>query len=76
VERHLLPEFTLRRGHRRLRLAECVGGALHRSHVRDAGTLSPPDAGFQSTCTASGPAQCVDVPFDYPGPTPVGGNLP
>jgi hypothetical protein len=40
------------------------------------GTLSPPDAGFQSTCTASGPAQCVDVPFDYPGPTPVVGKLP
>jgi hypothetical protein len=40
------------------------------------GTLSPPDAGFQSTCTASGPAQCADVPFDYPGPTPVVGKLP
>jgi hypothetical protein len=40
------------------------------------GTLSPPDAGFQSTCTASGSAQCVDVPFDYPGPSPVVGKLP
>jgi len=39
------------------------------------GTLSSPDAGFQSTCTASGPIQCVDVPFDYPGTSPVVGHL-
>jgi Kazal-type serine protease inhibitor domain len=40
------------------------------------GTLSTPDGGFVSTCTATGPAACVDVSFEYPGPTPVVGHLP
>jgi len=40
------------------------------------GTLSTPDGGFVSTCTATGPTACVDVPFEYPGPTPVVGHLP
>jgi hypothetical protein len=40
------------------------------------GKLDNPDAGFQANCVASGPQVCVDVPFDYPGPTPVTGKLP
>jgi hypothetical protein len=40
------------------------------------GKLDNPDAGFQANCVASGPQVCVDVPFDYPGPTPVVGKLP
>jgi hypothetical protein len=40
------------------------------------GTSSTPDGGFVSACTATGPAACVDVPFEYPGPTPVVGHLP
>jgi hypothetical protein len=40
------------------------------------GTVDSPDAGFQANCVASGPRVCVDVPFDYPGTTPVVGHLP
>ena len=40
------------------------------------GKLDNPDAGFQANCVATGAAVCVDVPFDYPGPTPVVGKLP
>jgi hypothetical protein len=40
------------------------------------GKLDNPDAGFLANCVASGPEVCVDVPFEYPGPTPVVGNLP
>jgi hypothetical protein len=40
------------------------------------GKVDNADAGFQASCVASGPLACVDVPFDYPGPTPVVGNLP
>ena len=40
------------------------------------GKLDNPDAGFQANCVASGAEVCVDVPFDYPGPTPVVGHLP
>jgi hypothetical protein len=40
------------------------------------GSLTNPDASFGATCTASGAEQCIDVPFDYPGPTPVVGKLP
>jgi hypothetical protein len=40
------------------------------------GKLDNPDAGFQANCVASGPQVCVDVPFEYPGSTPVVGNLP
>ena len=40
------------------------------------GTLDNPDAGFQAKCVASGPQVCVDVPFDFPGPSPVVGKLP
>jgi hypothetical protein len=40
------------------------------------GTLSQPDGGLLSTCTATGATQCVDVPFDYPGTSTVVGQLP
>jgi hypothetical protein len=42
------------------------------------GTLSTPDAGTVQTptCTATAAIQCVDVPFMYPGPTLVVGQLP
>jgi hypothetical protein len=40
------------------------------------GTLSTPDGGFATNCTASGPTECVDIQFEYPGPTPVVGHLP
>jgi hypothetical protein len=40
------------------------------------GKLDNPDAGFQANCVASGAEVCVDVPFQYPGPTPVTGKLP
>jgi hypothetical protein len=40
------------------------------------GKLDNPDAGFQANCVASGPTVCVDVSFEYPGPTPVAGKLP
>ena len=32
--------------------------------------------GAAPTCTATGPQECVDVPFDLPGPSPVEGRLP
>ena len=40
------------------------------------GKLDNPDGGFQANCVATGAQVCVDVPFDYPGPTPVVGKLP
>jgi hypothetical protein len=40
------------------------------------GNLTTADGGFPSTCTATGSQECVDVPFDYPGPSPVVGTLP
>jgi hypothetical protein len=40
------------------------------------GSLNPPDGGFNSTCVASGPAECVDVPFEFPSSSPVVGHLP
>jgi hypothetical protein len=40
------------------------------------GKVTTADGGFPSTCTATGPIECVDVPFDFPGPTPVVGTLP
>jgi hypothetical protein len=40
------------------------------------GALDPPDGGFNSTCVASGPAVCVDVPFELPSTSPVVGHLP
>lgn len=40
------------------------------------GNLKTADGGFPSTCTATGPIECVDVPFDFPGPSPVVGTLP
>jgi hypothetical protein len=40
------------------------------------GNLTPADGSVRSTCTATGPVECVDVPFDFPGPSPVVGTLP
>jgi hypothetical protein len=40
------------------------------------GTITTADGGFPSTCTATGSIECVDVPFDFPGPSPVVGTLP
>jgi len=40
------------------------------------GMLSGGDAGQQPSCTTTGPEECVDVPFDYPGPSPVEATLP
>ena len=39
------------------------------------GTLAP-DANQVQQCTASGPAQCVEVPFDFPTDKTVTGTLP
>ena len=40
------------------------------------GTLSMSDGGFYPTCTATGPVECIDVPFTMPSATPVVGSLP
>ena len=40
------------------------------------GTLSMSDGGYYPTCTATGPVECVDVPFTIPSATPVVGSLP
>ena len=40
------------------------------------GTLKTAANGITSTCTATGPVECVDVPFDFPGASPVVGTLP
>jgi hypothetical protein len=41
------------------------------------GTLSTADGGVATpTCTTTGATKCVDVPFMYPGATPVVGHLP
>jgi hypothetical protein len=40
------------------------------------GDLTTADGGFPATCTATGSMECVDVPFDLPGPSPVVGTLP
>jgi hypothetical protein len=40
------------------------------------GTLTPAAAGAPPSCAASGPAVCVDVPFDFPGSGVVVGQLP
>jgi hypothetical protein len=41
------------------------------------GTITNADAGlFAERCMATGAAQCVDVPFELPGPSPVVGKLP
>jgi ribosomal protein S8E len=39
------------------------------------GTLSPPDGGWNATCTASGTELCIDVPFEYPATAPVIGRV-
>ncbi len=40
------------------------------------GTITTADGGIPSTCTATGPIECVDVPFDLPGRSPIVGTLP
>lgn len=40
------------------------------------GTLSRSDGGAFPTCTATGPVECVDVPFTVPSAAPVVGALP
>jgi hypothetical protein len=40
------------------------------------GTLATADGGSLPTCTATGPRECVDVPFDFPSATVVEGSLP
>jgi len=40
------------------------------------GTLTMSDGGFYPTCTATGPVECIDVPFTIPSATPVVGSLP
>jgi hypothetical protein len=40
------------------------------------GMLSMSDGGNFPTCTATGPVECVDVPFTIPSATPVVGSLP
>jgi hypothetical protein len=40
------------------------------------GKLATADGGFPSTCTATGPIECIGVPFDFPGPSPIVGTLP
>jgi hypothetical protein len=40
------------------------------------GTLSMSDGGYSPICTATGPVECVDVPFTIPSATPVVGSLP
>jgi hypothetical protein len=39
------------------------------------GTIIPSDGGLP-TCTATGPVECVEVPFDIPGSSTVEGTLP
>jgi hypothetical protein len=39
------------------------------------GTLAESDGGPPS-CMATGPQECVDVPFDLPGPSPIEVSLP
>ncbi len=40
------------------------------------GTLSTSAGAYFPTCTATGPIECVDVPFTIPSATPVVGSLP
>ena len=40
------------------------------------GTITTADGGFPSKCTATGAVECVDVPFDFPGSSPIIGTLP
>lgn len=40
------------------------------------GNLTTADGGFPTTCGATGLIECVDVPFDFPGASPVVGTLP
>ena len=40
------------------------------------GTLETSDATQVAQCVASGPAECVEVPFDFPTSQPVIGKLP
>jgi hypothetical protein len=40
------------------------------------GDLTTADGGSAPRCTATGAKECVDVPFDLPGPSPVVGTLP
>jgi hypothetical protein len=40
------------------------------------GDVTTVDGGFWDTCTATGPMECVDVPFDFPASSPVIGTLP
>jgi len=39
-------------------------------------TITSADAGGVPTCTATGPVECIDRPFDLPGPSVVEGMLP
>ena len=50
--------------------------ATSRICARRRGTLSMSDGGYYPTCTATGPVECVDVPFTIPSATPVIGALP
>jgi hypothetical protein len=40
------------------------------------GNLTTADARFPSACTSTGTEECIDGPFDVPGPSPVVGTLP
>jgi hypothetical protein len=40
------------------------------------GNVTRDDGGPVTTCTATGPTECTDVPFDFPHPSPVIGTLP
>jgi hypothetical protein len=34
------------------------------------------NGGLPATCTATGPVARVEIPFDFPGPSPIVGTLP
>jgi hypothetical protein len=40
------------------------------------GDVTKPDGSYLSMCTATGPAQCAQVPFDFPSSNPVQLTLP
>ena len=56
-----------------------AAGALRGGHVRDPGDAHgdgcTADGGAPTpTCTATGPQECVEVPFNIPGPSPTSGG--
>jgi hypothetical protein len=53
-----------------------AAGSFNAKMCATPSTLETPDGGGSSACTASGPAECVEVPFEFPKDGKVNGSLP